>query len=324
MNNKTAFLTGITGQDGSYLAEILLKKGYNVYGLVRRLSKPNTENIYHIMKDITLMEGDLLDQSSLNSVVRKLQPDEVYNLAAQSFVGTSWTQPVLTGDVTGLGALRVFEALRSECQSAKVYQASSSEMFGNTKEYPQNENTAFYPRSPYGVAKVFAHHTAINYRESYDMFITCGILFNHESPRRGVEFVTKKITTGVANIVKGLHKYIELGNIEAKRDWGYAPEYMEAVWKMMQLNHPDTFIIATCETHSVKEFVEEAFNQVGLKWEQYVKLDSKYIRPAEVNNLCGDYSKAKKILGWEPKIKFKDLVRIMVDFELQCRQKNGT
>lgn len=318
MNSNTALITGITGQDGSYLAELLLKKRYNVYGLVRRLSKPNTENISHILKEITLIEGDLADHASLISAVKKAEPDEVYNLAAQSFVGTSWTQPELTANVTGLGALRVFEAVRQVSPSIKIYQASSSEMFGNSPA-PQNEETFFNPRSPYGCAKLFAHKIAKVYRESYNMFISCGILFNHESPRRGIEFVTKKIAYGVSQLKAGKKDKLILGDISAMRDWGYAPEYIEAMWLMLHQKNPVDYVIATGETHTVEEFLELAFKEVGLE-----KFDSNVIevnldlfRPAEVWELRGDYSKANKELGWEPKVKFKELVKIMVEYELQ-------
>lgn len=313
---KKALVTGVTGQDGSYLAELLLTKGYDVYGMVRRLSRPNTTNIDHILDQIHLVEGDLLDQSSLNTIVKKIQPDECYNLASQSFVGTSWTQPILTGEITGLGAARVFEAIRQECPTTKVYQASSSEQFGKVQETPQNEKTPFYPRSPYGCAKVYAHCLGVNYRESYNLYISNGILFNHTSPRRGIEFVTKKITDGIARIEYGLSKELVLGNIDTKRDWGYAPDYVKAMWLMLQQPNPDDYIIATGGTHSVQEFVELSFAEVGLDWKQYVKQDPKFMRPTEVDCLVGDYSKAKKILGWEPKVKFKELVKIMVQADL--------
>lgn len=314
---KKALVTGISGQCGSYLAELLLEKDYDVFGLVRRLSKPNTSNIDHILDQINLIEGDLLDQSSLNTAVRKTQPDELYNLASQSFVGTSWTQPILTGEVTGLGAARVFEAVRQECPATRIYQASSSEQFGKVQETPQNEKTPFYPRSPYGAAKLYAHWLAVNYRESYDMYISNGILFNNESPRRGIEFVTKKITDGVSRIKCGKAKELVLGNLDAKRDWGYCLDYVEAMHLMLQQPKPDDFVIATGETHSVREFVEEAFNVVGLDWKLYVKQDPRFMRPAEVDYLRGDYSKAKRILGWEPKVKFKELVKIMVEADLE-------
>jgi GDPmannose 4,6-dehydratase len=318
---KKALITGITGQDGSYLAELLLEKDYDVYGLIRRLSTPNVSRIDHIIDKINLVEGDLTDQSSLNSVMKDVQPDEVYNLAAQSFVGTSWNQPVLTGDVTGMGAVRLLESVRHLCKDARVYQASSSEMFGKVQETPQNESTKFYPRSPYGCAKVYAYWMCINYRESYNMHISNGILFNHESPRRGMEFVTRKITNGVAKIYHGLSKELRLGNLDAKRDWGYAGDYVIAMWQMLQQENPDDFVIATGESHSVKEFVELAFNEVGLVWEDYVKVDTKLFRPAEVEYLTGDYSKAKRVLGWEPEVKFEELVTMMVKADVERLSK---
>jgi GDPmannose 4,6-dehydratase len=315
--NKKTLITGITGQDGSYLAELLLEKGYDVYGLVRRLSTPNISRIDHISDKISLVEGDLTDQSSLNSAMKEIQPDEVYNLAAQSFVGTSWNQPVLTGDVTGIGAVRLLESVRHFCKDAKVYQASSSEMFGKVQEMPQSENTKFYPRSPYGCAKVYAYWMCINYRESYNMHVSNGILFNHESPRRGMEFVTRKITDGVARIYHGLSKELRLGNLDAKRDWGYAGDYVVAMWQMLQQEVPDDYVIATGESHSVREFVELAFKEVGLNWEDYVKVDPKLFRPAEVEYLTGDYSKAKRVFGWEPAVKFEELVKMMVKADVE-------
>jgi GDPmannose 4,6-dehydratase len=315
--NKKALITGITGQDGSYLAELLLEKGYDVYGLVRRLSTPNISRIDHISDKISLVEGDLTDQSSLNSAMKEVQPDEVYNLAAQSFVGTSWNQPVLTGDVTGMGAVRLLEAVRHFCKDARVYQASSSEMFGKVKGMPQNETTKFYPRSPYGCAKVYAYLMCINYRESYNMYVSNGILFNHESPRRGLEFVTRKITYGVARIHHGLSKELRLGNLEAKRDWGFAGDFVKAMWNMLQQEIPDDFVIATGESHSVQEFVELAFKEVGLNWEDYVKIDSKFFRPAEVDFLVGDYSKARREFGWKPTVKFEELVKMMVKADIE-------
>ncbi len=302
--NKKALITGITGQDGSCLAELLLEKDYDVYGLVRRLSTPNISRIDNILDKISLVEGDLTDQSSLNSAMKEIQPDEVYNLAAQSFVGTSWNQPVLTGDVTGMGVVRLLESVRHFCKDAKVYQASSSEMFGKVQEVPQNENTKFYPRSPYGCAKVYAYWMCINYRESYNMHVSNGILFNHESPRRGMDFVTRKITDAVARIYHGLTKEISLGNLDAKRDWGYAGDYVKAMWMMLQQEVPDDYVISTGESHSVREFVELAFKEVGLNWEDYVKVDPKFFRPADVEYLIGDYSKAKRVFGWEPEVKF--------------------
>ena len=308
---KTALITGITGQDGSYLAELLLAKKYEVYGIVRRLSTPNISRIENIVDKVTLLEGDLTDQSSLNIAMRTAQPDEVYNLAAQSFVATSWNQPVLTGDVTGLGVVRLLEAVRHFCPDAKVYQASSSEMFGAVPA-PQNEETPFKPRSPYGVAKVYGYHATVNYRESYNMFCCNGICFNHESPRRGIEFVTRKITDGVARIYHGLAKELRLGNLDAKRDWGYAPDFVEAMWLMLQQKEPDDYVIATGQSHSVREFVELAFNEVGLNYKDYVIVDKQFYRPVDVNVLQGDTSKAKKVLGWGPKTSFEELVQMMV------------
>lgn len=318
---KKALITGITGQDGSYLAELLIEKGYDIYGIIRRLSTPNTSRINHILDKINLIEGDLTDQSSLNNAMNEIQPDEVYNLAAQSFVGTSWNQPVLTGDVTGMGAVRLLESVRHFCKDARVYQASSSEMFGKVQEMPQNESTKFYPRSPYGCAKVFAYWMCINYRESYNMHISNGILFNHESPRRGLEFVTRKITDGVARIHHGLSKELRLGNLDAKRDWGYAGDYVNAMWLMLQQEVPDDYVIATGESHSVKEFVELAFKEAGLNWEDYVRVDSKLFRPAEVDYLVGDYSKAKSVFGWKPDVKFEELVKMMVEADMERLSK---
>lgn len=315
--NKRALITGITGQDGSYLAELLLEKSYEVYGLVRRLSTPNTSRIDNILDKIVLVEGDLTDQSSLNNAMKEAQPDEIYNLAAQSFVGTSWNQPVLTGDVTGIGAVRLLESVRHFCKDARIYQASSSEMFGKVQETPQSESTKFYPRSPYGCAKVYAYWMCVNCRESYNMHVSNGILFNHESPRRGMEFVTRKITDGVARIYHGLSKELRLGNLEAKRDWGYAGDYVKAMWLMLQQEMPDDYVIATGESHSVREFVELAFNEVGLNWKDHVKVDTKFFRPAEVEFLVGDYSKAKRVFGWEPEIKFKELVKMMVQADVE-------
>ena len=315
---RTAFITGITGQDGSYLAELLLEKGYQVYGLVRRTSAPRYERIEHLLDKIILLEGDLTDLTSLQVALETAQPDEIYNLAAQSFVGTSWKQPILTGDVTGLGAVRVFEAARRVCPEAKIYQASSSEMFGHASEVPQKETTPFNPQSPYACAKVFAHHMARNYRQSYDQFIACGICFNHESPRRGIEFVTRKITDGVARIKLGLSKELRLGNLEAKRDWGYAGDYVKAMWLMLQQDKPDDYVIATGESHSVKEFVELAFSYVDLDWKEYVVIDKRFYRPVDVPLLQGDPSKAKRELGWEPEVSFEELVKTMVEHDL-CR-----
>src|SRR3990172_4964122 len=316
---RTALITGITGQDGSYLAELLLKKGYKVHGLVRRLSVPNVGNIRHIADRLRLVDGDLMDQSSLKTAVKGTDPDEVYNLAAQSFVATSFVQPVLTGEIRGLGAVGLLEAVRSEAPDARVYQAASSEMFGKVTVEPQDESTPFHPRSPYGVAKVYAYWASINYREAYGMFVSNGILFNHESPRRGVEFVTRKISHGVARISLGLQETIARGNRDAKRDWGYAAEYVDLMWRTLQHGRPDDFVGATGEAHSVKEFVEEAFRVAGIRnWEKRVKVDEKHLRPAEVYNLRGNGAKAKKTLGWTPKTKFKQLVKLMVEADLEA------
>jgi len=315
---KTAFVTGITGQDGSYLAELLLKKGYIVYGMIRRLSSPNTRNIAHIMDQVDLVDGDMTDQSSLITALMESQPDEIYNLAAQSFVGTSFRQPVLTADVNGLGVVRLLDAVRSTVPDAKVYQASTSELFGKAAEIPQSEMTPFHPRSPYGVAKVFAYWACVNYRESYGMHVSNGILFNHESPRRGMEFVTRRITYGVARIHNGLSKHLTLGNLNAKRDWGYAPEYVEAMWKMMQQKGADDCVIATGETYSVKEFMALAFKEVGINnYRKFVRIDEKLKRPADVHTLCGNPAKAKKVLGWKAKTKVPELVKIMVEADLE-------
>ncbi|VVB51819.1 GDP-mannose 4,6-dehydratase [uncultured archaeon] len=314
---KSALITGITGQDGSYLAELLLEKGYAVYGLVRHLSTPNISRIEHILDKITLVEGDLTDQSSLDAVVLEVKPDEVYNLAAQSFVGTSWNQPILTGDVTGVGAVRVLESLRHFCKDAKIYQASSSEMFGKPKEMPQNENTKFNPRTPYGCAKVYAYLMSINYRETYGMYTSNGILYNHESPRRGLDYVTRKVTDGAARIYYGMTKELHLGDLNAKRDWGYTGDYVEAMWLMLQQDKPDDYVVATGEAHSVREFVELAFFEVGLDWKKYVKIDKKFFRPADVEYLIGDPSKARQVLGWKPKVNFEELVKIMVRADVE-------
>jgi len=314
---KSALITGITGQDGSYLSELLLKKGYKVHGLIRRLSTPNLSRIEHILDRIELIEGDLTDQSSINNALKEAQPSEVYNLAAQSFVATSWNQPVLTGDVTGLGAVRILEGVRHVCPDAHFYQASSSEMFGKVNETPQNENSRFYPRSPYGFAKVYAHWACINYRESYDMHASNGILFNHESPRRGIEFVTRKITDSVARIYHGFANEVRLGNLDARRDWGFAGDYVKAMWLMMQQEKPDDYVVATGVAHTVGEFAKLAFDEAGLDWEKYVKVDAKFIRPAEVNLLLGDASKARRVLGWKPEVKFEELIRMMVGEDLK-------
>ncbi len=315
---KTALITGVTGQDGSYLAEFLLSKDYEVYGMVRRSSTENLDRIKQILDRINIVQGDLLDQNSLVSALKDSEPDEVYNLAAQSFVPTSWNQPVFTGEVNALGVARMLEAIRVVNPEIRFYQASSSEMFGKTMEIPQNENTPFHPRSPYGVSKTFGYYITLNYRETYNLFACSGILFNHESPRRGLEFVTRKISHGVASIKLGLKKKLKLGNLDAKRDWGYAPDYVEAIWKMLQQKEPDDYVIATGKSHSVKKFVELAFKVVGIdNWEKYVEIDPKLIRPLEVDHLVGDYTKAKKNLGWNPKVSFEGLVEIMVKADIE-------
>lgn len=318
MASRTAFITGITGQDGSYLAEFLLGKGYSVTGMVRRLSTPNLTNLAGIADRVTLVDGDMMDQSSINHVVKAAAPDEVYNLAAQSFVQTSFSQPVLTGEVTGLGALRLIQAVRSHASNARVYQASTSEMFGHVTVEPQDEWTPFHPRSPYGVAKLYAYWACVNYREAYSMFISNGILFNHESPRRGIEFVTRKITDGVARIAAGTAKSLTLGNLDAKRDWGYAPDYVELMWRTLQAKEPGDFVGATGESHTIRDFVQAAFQAAGIsEWEKYLRTDPKFNRPAEVFLLRGNPAKAKRELGWEPATKFTELVRIMVDADLK-------
>lgn len=317
---KRAFITGITGQDGSYLAEFLLEKGYEVIGLVRRTSTVNFERIGHIQDRITIVQGDLLDQTSLTQVLSEYQPDEVYNLAAQSFVQTSWTQAVFTGEVTGLGVTRILDAIRTVDPSIRFYQASSSEMFGKVQEVPQKETTPFYPRSPYGVAKVYGHWITINYRESYDLHATSGILFNHESPRRGLEFVTRKVTDAAARIKLGLQDKVGLGNLEAKRDWGYAGDYVRAMWLMLQQDKPDDYVVSTGKTHSVKRLVEVAFGCVGLNWEDHVYQDPRFYRPAEVDLLVGDATKAKEKLGWEPEVSFEELIEMMVKADLERYQ----
>ncbi len=323
---KKALITGITGQDGSYLAELLLLKGYKVYGTVRRLSTPNIENISHIQDKLELISADLLDQSSITTAIEKAEPDEVYNLAAMSFVKTSFEQPVLTGEFTALGVTRVLEAVRAVNKKIKFYQASSSEMFGKVTETPQKETTRFHPRSPYGVAKVYGHYITLNYRESYDMFACNGILFNHESPRRGIEFVTRKISHAVARISMGKQEKLELGDMNPKRDWGFAGDYVEAMWLMLQQEEPDDYVVATGENHSVQEFVELAFAAVGISdWQRYVVANNtSYLRPAEVDYLIGDYSKAKEKLGWKPKTSFRELVEMMVkaDVDLVKRKNN--
>ncbi len=320
---KKAFITGVTGQDGSYLAELLLEKGYIVYGMNRRSSTQNYSRIEHIIhqNNFELVSGDLTDEHSITSALAEIQPDEVYNLAAQSFVHASWKQPVLTGEYTGLGVTRMLEAVRYVCPNTRFYQASSSEMFGKVQEVPQKESTPFYPRSPYGVAKVYGHWITVNYRESFDLFAVSGILFNHESPRRGLEFVTRKIANAVARIKYGKQEKVKLGNMDAKRDWGYAKDYVEAMWLMLQQETPEDFVISTGETHSVREFLEEACKVAKISdWESIIEHDPKYDRPAEVDLLIGDASKAKKILGWEPKTSFKELVKIMVEAELEAEK----
>jgi GDPmannose 4,6-dehydratase len=322
MTKKSALITGITGQDGSYLAELLLKKGYDVHGLVRRTSSVNTTRIEHILNKIQLVPGDLTDESSLVTAIRQSKPNEIYNLAAQSFVGSSWSQPIFTGETTAIGVTRLLEAIRTAGSDARFYQASSSEMFGKVQATPQNEKTPFYPRSPYAVAKLYGHWITVNYRESFGMYACSGILFNHESPRRGIEFVTRKISDGVARIYHGLQDELRLGNLDSKRDWGFAGDYVEAMWLMLQQEKPDDYVVGSGETHSVREFCELAFGTAGLDWEKYVKIDPRFVRPAEVDLLLGDASKAKKVLGWKPKVTFPQLVKMMVesDIELVARE----
>ena len=319
---STAIITGITGQDGSYLAELLLKKGYRVIGVARRSSTVNYERIQHLLDDMTVVQGDLQDQGSLLSLLEEYEPSEVYNLAAQSFVPTSWNQPALTGDVTALGVTRMLEAIRFVNPKIRFYQASSSEMFGKVLEVPQKETTPFYPRSPYGVAKVYGHWITINYRESFDIFATSGILFNHESPRRGLEFVTRKITDAVAKIKLGKAKELRLGNLESQRDWGFAGDYVHAMWLMLQQEQPDNYVIGMGETHSVREFCEIAFSHVGLDYKEFVVVDERFYRPAEVDLLISDPTKARTQLKWEPAVTFKELVTMMVDGDMARHQKN--
>ncbi len=314
---KRALITGLTGQDGSYLAELLLEKGYDVVGMVRRSSTINFERIAHIQDDIEIVQGDLLDEQSLRTVMQNHQPAEVYNLAAQSFVQTSWHQAVLTGETTALGVTRILNAVREVNPEARFYQASSSEMFGKVVEVPQNEDTPFYPRSPYGVAKLYGHWITVNYRESYDMHATSGILFNHESPRRGLEFVTRKITYNVARIKQGLATELRLGDLDPQRDWGFAGDYVEAMWLMLQQDEPKDFVIATGETHSVQEFCELAFSRVDLDWREWVVQDEKFMRPAEVELLIGDPSQARQQLGWKPRTSFSELVAMMIDADME-------
>jgi GDPmannose 4,6-dehydratase len=313
---RRALVTGITGQDGSYLAELLLEKGYEVIGMVRRTSTVNWERIAHIQDKVSFAYGDLLDEVSLIGVLREFQPHEVYNLAAQSFVPTSWHQPVLTGEFTALGVTRLLDAIRIVDPGIRFYQASSSEMFGKVQAVPQDEDTPFYPRSPYGVAKLYGHWITINYRESYGLHASSGILFNHESPRRGIEFVTRKVTHTVAQIKHGLANELRLGNLDAQRDWGFAGDYVDAMWRMVQQDEPDDYVVSSNETHSVRELVELAFGHAGLDWEQYVVVDEKFFRPAEVDLLIGDSSKARTTLGWEPKVDFQGLVTMMVDADI--------
>lgn len=317
MAKKVALITGITGQDGSYLAELLLEKGYKVVGMVRRSSVEKFDRIEHIRDSIELVQGDLLDQVSIAGILEKYQPHELYNLAAQSFVPTSWTQPVLTSEFTAIGVTRVLESIRSVNPKIKMYQASSSEMFGRVREVPQTEMTPFYPRSPYGVSKVYGHYITVNYRESYNLFAASGILFNHESPRRGLEFVTRKVTDGVARIKLGLSKEIKLGNLDAQRDWGFAGDYVRAMWLMLQQDQPDDYVISTNKTHTVRYLTQVAFQHVGLDWEKYVKFDKAFVRPAEVDLLIGDYSKAKSKLGWEPEVSFEKMIQMMVDADIE-------
>ncbi|MCI0724724.1 MAG: GDP-mannose 4,6-dehydratase [Acidobacteria bacterium] len=314
---KSAFITGVTGQDGSYLAELLIEKGYNVTGLVRRNSNPNLEHLKAVRERVRFVHGDILDQRSLIVALEESQPDEVYNFAAQSFVGASWTQPVLTGEATALGVTRILEAIRTVNPKIRLYQASSSEMYGKVREVPQTERTPFHPRSPYGVAKAYGHYITVNYRESFQMHASSGICFNHESPRRGLEFVTRKISNAVARIKHCQQKELKLGNIEASRDWGYAGDYVKAMWLMLQQTEPDDYVIATGETHSVREFLEIAFSRVGLNWQDHVKFDQNLMRPAEVDHLVGDASLAREKLGWKPTVTFQRLVESMVDADME-------
>jgi len=320
---KRALITGITGQDGSYLAELLLSKGYEVHGMVRRSSSENFERIDHLRDRVTLHQGDLLDQYSLSSLLRETSPQEVYNLAAQSFVPTSWTQPVLTGEFTALGVTKMLEAIRHAAPEARFYQASSSEMFGKVRENPQTETTPFYPRSPYGVAKVYGHHITVNYRESFGLYAVSGILFNHESPRRGLEFVSRKVTDGVARIKFGLQKKLHMGNLDAHRDWGFAGDYVEAMWRMLQQPEPEDYVIATHEMHTVRDLCQIAFAHAKLDWEEHVVTDPKFVRPAEVDLLIGNPAKARARLGWRPAVNFERLVQMMVDADLERLRKGS-
>lgn len=320
---KKALITGITGQDGSYLAEFLLDKGYEVYGMVRRTSTVRYDRISHIQDKVNIISGDMIDQTSLTSALRDIDPDEVYNLAAQSFVPASWSQPSYTGNATALGVTRLLDAIRTVNPEIRMYQASSSEMFGKVREVPQTEETPFYPRSPYGVAKVYGHWITVNYRESYDLHVNSGILFNHESPRRGLEFVTRKVTYNVAKIKLGLAHELRMGNYDAQRDWGFAGDYVKAMWLMLQQDEPDDFVVATGQTHSVRRLLELAFSVVGLDWQNYTVQDERFMRPAEVDLLVGDPSKAKNVLGWEPEVSFEQLIEMMVEADLQLLKEQG-
>jgi GDPmannose 4,6-dehydratase len=321
---RRALITGVSGQDGSYLAELLLEQGYEVHGMVRRASTEKFDRIEHLRDRIVLHQGDLLDQRSLVDTLRASEPDEIYNLAAMSFVAVSWIQPTLTAEFTGVGVTRMLEAMREASPEARFYQASSSEMFGKVRQVPQTEETPFYPRSPYGVAKAYGHHITVNYRESYDLHATSGILFNHESPRRGLEFVTRKISWHAAAIKLGLLKELTLGNVDAERDWGYALDYVEAMWLMLQQDVPEDFVIATGQAHSVRDCVNVAFEHVGLDPDEYLKTDAALMRPAEVDHLIGDSGKAKRLLGWEPRTSFEELIRLMVDADLELLRRNGS
>ncbi len=323
MAKKRAMITGITGQDGSYLAEFLLEKDYEVFGLIRRSSTVNFERISHLQDKVELISGDLLDQKSLVTALQTAKPHEVYNLGAQSFVPASWEQPMLTGEITGLGVTRILEAIRTTDEKIRFYQASTSELFGKAQETPQSETTPFYPRSPYGVSKLYAHWITINYRESFDMFACAGILFNHESPRRGFEFVTRKITHAVARIKHGIDEELRLGNLDARRDWGFAGDFVQAMWLMLQQDKPDDFVIATGETRTIREFCQVAFDWAGLDWEKYVVIDERFFRPAEVNILLGDPAKASEKLGWKPETSFEKMVRLMVDHDLEMVAKQS-
>jgi GDPmannose 4,6-dehydratase len=323
MAKKRAVITGITGQDGSYLAEFLLEKDYEVFGLIRRSSTVNFERISHLQDKLELISGDLLDQKSLVTALQTAKPHEVYNLGAQSFVPASWEQPMLTGEITGLGVTRMLEAIRTTDEEIRFYQASTSELFGKAQETPQSETTPFYPRSPYGVSKLYAHWITINYRESFDMFACAGILFNHESPRRGLEFVTRKITHAVARIKHGIDEELRLGNLDARRDWGFAGDFVQAMWFMLQQDKPDDFVIATGETRTIREFCQVAFDRAGLDWENYVVIDERFFRPAEVNILLGDAAKASETLGWKPETSFEKMVQLMVDHDLEMVAKQS-